>query len=234
MAEGVTPPTSTPAPGPKREVHCADAIAWLEGHDAPLAGCSFITSLPDVSELPHLGGVEGWSRWFTDAARLVLSRTPDEGVAIFFQSDVKKDGAWIDKGFLVSRAAADLSGFRTVFHKIVCRKPPGTLTHGRAAYSHLLAFSRGVKLDLARALPDVLPEAGPSPWTRGMGVEACRLACRFVRDSTATRTVIDPFCGLGSVLAVANDEGLDAVGVELSAKRARRAKTLTLQDLTAP
>lgn len=225
MAEGV---------GPRREVHCADAIGWLQGHAGPLAGCSFITSLPDVSELPHLGGVAGWSRWFEETAGLVLSRTPDDGVAIFFQSDVKKDGEWIDKGFLVSRAAANAIGFRTVFHKIVCRKPPGTLTHGRAAFSHLLAFSRGVKLDLARALPDVLPEAGPSPWTRGMGVEACRIACRFVRDSTTTRTVVDPFCGLGSVLAVANAEGLDAIGVELSPKRARRARALDLRDLTAP
>jgi hypothetical protein len=213
----------------RREVHCADALAWL-GAQPPLAGCSFITSLPDLSEVPHLK-MEGWARWFEDAAGLVFSRLADEGVAIFYQSDVKKDGAWVDKGFLVSRAAA-AAGMRTLWHKIVCRKPPGTTTHGRAAYSHLLCFSRGVKLDLARALPDVLADGGPTLWTRGMGVDACRLACRFVLESTRTRTVVDPFCGLGSVLAVANDLGLDAVGVELSAKRARRARNLTVEAMT--
>jgi tRNA G10 N-methylase Trm11 len=40
--------------------------------------------------------------------------------------------------------------------------------------------------------------------------------------------VVDPFCGLGSVLAVANSMGLDAIGVEIVAKRARRARGLRI------
>ena len=59
-----------------------------------------------------------------------------------------------------------------------------------------------------------------------MGVEACRVACRFVRERTPTRTVVDPFCGRGTVLAVANALGLDAVGVEIARKRARQARAL--------
>jgi tRNA G10 N-methylase Trm11 len=42
--------------------------------------------------------------------------------------------------------------------------------------------------------------------------------------------VVDPFCGHGTILAVANEHGLDAVGVELSAKRARKARRLTTRD----
>ena len=37
-----------------------------------------------------------------------------------------------------------------------------------------------------------------------------------------------PFCGYGTVLAVANAIGLDAVGVDLSARMARRARTLVV------
>jgi hypothetical protein len=210
--------------GPTRTVHHADALAWLDALPGPLAGCSFVTSLPDVSEVPHLD-LAGWRGWFMDAARRVLARTADDAVAIFFQSDIKKAGVWVDKGYLVQRAAED-AGVPLLFHKVVCRRPPGAVTHGRPAYSHLLCFSRGLRLDLARALPDVLPDAGPSPWTRGMGVEACALACRYVLQSTPTRTVVDPFCGRGTVLAVANGLGLDAVGVELSAKRARQSAKL--------
>ncbi|MGQ0507764.1 MAG: DNA methyltransferase, partial [Myxococcaceae bacterium] len=80
--------------------------------------------------------------------------------------------------------------------------------------------------DLARATPDVLPEAGEQTWTRGMGMKACLAACRFVLQSTTTRTVVDPFCGKGTALAVANAMGMDAIGVELSKKRARQARNL--------
>jgi hypothetical protein len=38
--------------------------------------------------------------------------------------------------------------------------------------------------------------------------------------------VVDPFCGVGTMLAVANGHGLDAIGVELSRRRAARAMKL--------
>lgn len=218
------------APIPTRTVHCADALEWLP-RQGVLEGCSFITSLPDVSELPHLD-LDGWRAWFLGAAKQVLASTPYTGVAIFFQTDIKKDGAWIDKGYLCSRAAED-AGVRCLFHKVICRRAPGTVTFGRPAYSHLLAFSRGVRLDLSRATPDVLERAGESPWTRGMGIDACRLACRFVIENTTTRTVVDPFCGRGTVLAVANALGMSSVGVEISKKRARQANAYRLGDAAA-
>jgi tRNA G10 N-methylase Trm11 len=65
-------------------------------------------------------------------------------------------------------------------------------------------------------------------WSQAMGVEACRLACGYVLSHTSTRTVVDPFCGVGTVLAVANSMGLAAVGVEIVAKRARRARGLRI------
>ena len=61
-----------------------------------------------------------------------------------------------------------------------------------------------------------------------MGLDACRAACRFVLKQTATRTVVDPFCGHGTVLAAAEEAGLSAIGVELGPKRARRARTLAI------
>ena len=45
-----------------------------------------------------------------------------------------------------------------------------------------------------------------------MGVEACRLACRFLREESETKLVVDPFCGHGTALAVANHFGFDALG----------------------
>jgi hypothetical protein len=67
-----------------------------------------------------------------------------------------------------------------------------------------------------------------------LGSVACREACRWVLENTATRTVVDPFCGVGTVLAVANELGMDAVGVELNKKRARKARSLTLDSGDRP
>ncbi|WP_224368598.1 site-specific DNA-methyltransferase [Hyalangium versicolor] len=207
----------------QRTVECADALEWLSARET-LAGSSVITSLPDVSEFPALSLAE-WKQWFIRAAARVMAKVPTEGVAIFYQTDVKKTGAWVDKGYLISRAAEE-AGCETLWHKVVCRTAPGTVTFGRPAYSHLLCFSRGVRVELSRATPDVLPHAGEVTWTRGMGTQACLTACRFILEHTATRTVVDPFCGHGTVLAVANALGLDAVGVELSRKRAKKARAL--------
>jgi tRNA G10 N-methylase Trm11 len=42
--------------------------------------------------------------------------------------------------------------------------------------------------------------------------------------SLDARVVVDPFCGFGSILAAANAHGLDAIGVELSRRRAAKAR----------
>jgi hypothetical protein len=210
---------------PARTVCCEDGLGWLERH-RPLAGCSLVTSLPDVSGMPGLG-LDGWRRWFIGAAELVLAATPDDGISIFYQTDIKVEGTWVDKSYLCHRAA-EANGAALLWHRIVCRKPAGARNFGRPAYTHLLCYSRGVRDSGGRAQPDVLAATGEMTWSQAMGVEACRVACETVISHTTTRTIVDPFCGLGSVLAVANAFGLDAIGIEIVRKRARKARTLTL------
>lgn len=212
-------------PAPSRTVIQADALAWMESN-APDPNASVITSLPDVTELSPLD-LEGWRTWFVDAARRVIRWTPERGVSIFYQSDVRHGGDWVDKGYLVQRAADDERA-QVVWHKIVCRKPPGTIAVGRPSYSHMICVRRERRPLPVRPGPDVLPDAGFMPWSKAMGVAACRVACAFLRDETETRVVVDPFCGRGTVLAVANELGFDAVGVDLGGKRCRAARTLVL------
>jgi hypothetical protein len=211
-----------------RVIHQAEAIAWLKAQGA-LAGASVVTSLPDVSEIPRLD-FDGWCRWFEDAAAAVMASVPPEGVAIFFQSDIRHAGLWVDKGAMVVRGAEHAGG-HLLFHRIVCRHPAGTLSAGRATYSHLLGFAPVPKPPSGRPRADVIPDAGFVPGKKAMGVEACLEACRFVLQETPTRTIVDPFCGWGTVLAVANALGMDAVGVDLSARMCRRARVLDLKSL---
>lgn len=221
--------TEAPPSSPQRLIVHAEALAWLDANAAP-PGSSVVTSLPDLSELAELG-FEGWRAWFVATARRILRWIPPEGVAIFYQSDVRRRGTWVDKGYLIARAADD-EGATLVWHKIVCRVPVGTPTFGRASYAHLLCVSRGPLPPPTHASPDVLPGAGFKPWSRAMGVDACVLACRYLLDETATRVVVDPFCGHGTALAVANALGLDAIGVDLGARKCRAARNLVI-DLGA-
>jgi hypothetical protein len=102
------------------------------------------------------------------------------------------------------------------------------LTYGRPGFTHLIAVSRALQCPDALPIPDVIADAGPQKWVRAMGVRAAAHAVRFAREQARARIVFDPFCGVGTVLAVANALGLDALGVEKSRKRCAQARALTV------
>ncbi|MCX5741501.1 MAG: SAM-dependent methyltransferase [Proteobacteria bacterium] len=206
-----------------REVITGDGIAFLQERVLGPEH-AIVTSLPDHSELPTLG-VAGWKAWFVDTVALACRAVADDAVVVFYQTDVKHDGRWIDKGHLV-HLGFDAAGAELLWHKVVCRVAPGTTTFGRPAYAHVLCASRALRLLPGAASPDVLPELGKMSWSRAMGGAACEAVIDFLLAHTACRVVVDPFCGQGSILAAANARGLDAIGVELSRRRAARARTL--------
>jgi hypothetical protein len=181
--------------------------------------------MPDISEFNGYT-LNAWKEWFINTATLILSRTPENGVTIFYQSDIKVEGTWVDKGHLCQKAAEAL-GHELIWHKIVCRIPPGKISFGRPAYSHILCFSKAFRLhDLSKSSADVIPDIGEKTWERGMGLEACLMIGKFVAKQTTTKTLVQPFCGQGSMLAVANALGLSAIGIERSSKRAEVARQL--------
>lgn len=208
---------------PTRTVLVGDGVAWLAQNAQPPTH-AVVTSLPDVSELRALG-LAAWRTWFVDTVALACAQVAESAVAVFYQSDIRREGRWIDKGFLVG-VGAERARAACLFHKVVCRQPAGSVVRGRAGYSHLLAFSRVLRTTDADSSADVLPALGGMPWPRAMGTAACEEVCRFLLAATTCRTVVDPFCGLGTMLAVANAYGLDAVGVERSPRRAAKARAL--------
>ncbi len=213
---------------PTRIVYCDNAFEWLDKTPV-LSDCSLVASMPDISEFPSYT-LEKWKVWFYNTAALVLSKTPESGVTIFYQSDIKVEGAWVDKAYICQKAAENL-GHELLWHKIICRVQPGKSTFGRPAYSHVICFSKTLRLhDLSRSTPDILPFLGDKTWERGMGFEACQMIGKFISEQTTTRTLVHPFCGEGSMLAVANQFGLNAIGIERSPKRAEVARHLTITE----
>lgn len=210
---------------PKREVIHGDALDYLRARPAE-PGTSVVASLPDVSEVGT--SLERWREFFREAARLCLLATPERGLCVFFQTDLKREGRWISKASMVLVAAEEL-GVPLLWHKVVCRREPGKPVPGRPGYSHLLAFSREARDDASHATADVLPDLGTMPWSHSMGTRAAELAIRTIRDlSPETTRILVPFCGIGTALAVANQHGFDAVGIEKNRKRAEAARDLSL------
>jgi len=226
---------------PVRTVLCMDAIEFLTKQTVlpgSVITCVFYCcvgfntkthrSIPDTSEIPHMGLAE-YKVFFESTARLIMSRVPPNEVAIFYQSDIKVDGQWLDKGFLVQKAA-EAAGCALLWHKIALIAPAGSSRYGRPTYSHMLCFSRDRRDDRRFSTADVLPTRGAMLWPRGMGLDACDAAVRYCQVRVQSQCIVDPFCGVGSVLAIANEFGLKAVGVDLSVKRTRMAERLTAQE----
>ena len=205
----------------KREVFCEDALEWLN-RSGVVPHSSLVASLPDISEFTGYTQ-ERWSAWFIEAARIILQSTPPTGVTIFYQSDIKLDGAWVDKSYLCQKAA-ELLEHKLLWHKIILRAPLGVTTFGRPAFSHMLCFSKELKLDPQFSTPDVM-ERGEQLWERGMGRIPATLAAKFIKERTDSTVLINPFCGHGTMLAAAELAGLDSIGIERSPKRAEIART---------
>lgn len=213
---------------PEREVIVGDGLAWLR--DAELTPRhAIVTSLPDVSEFPGMS-VADWSGWFIDTVARCCEAAHPEGLVAFYQTDIKRDGRWVDKGYLVHRGA-EQAGSACLWHKIICRVSPGFKTFGRPAYGHLQAFSAALRLSIADSTPDVVDGLGVMTWSRAMPTTAAEAMCTVLDTVEREWIVVDPFCGRGTILAMANAHGYDAVGVDISKKRVRKARALAIDDL---
>ena len=205
----------------KRELYCDDVFEWLKQN--PLEnGTSVVASMPDFSEFSNTT-LDEYKKIFTEMAEKILLATPINDVTIFYQSDIKVDGRWIDKGFLVQKAA-EAKGHSLLWHKMICRVPPGMTTFGRPSYTHILAFSQNFTLDPKDSTADILPQMGEKLWERGMGAKGAMMMAKFIKEKVGSHTLVNPFCGMGSLLAVGNAYGLNVKGIERSPKRLKNAE----------
>ena len=207
----------------KRTIYCEDAIEWLSKNTI-IPHASIVSSMPDFSEFQGMP-LADWKNWFISTAKLILEKTDENQVSIFYQSDIKHQGRWVDKSYLCMKAA-ELVGSELLWHKIICRARPGITTFGRPAYSHIICFSKKLRLDPKNSTPDIIPIMGEKIWERGMAPEASIMIAKFIKDQTTSQILINPFCGKGTMIAIANSFDLFTVGIEKNSKRAHFASSL--------
>jgi hypothetical protein len=129
-------------------------------------------------------------------------------------------------------AAAESVGVSLVWHKIVVVNSLGTVRGSTAGYVHLLCFSRDHREDSRWATSDLLAHRGSMMWKRAMGLRACEFAVKYLAlHVPGTNKVIDPFCGSGSILAMANAFGFHSEGVDHSRKRCALAAELKVSKV---
>jgi hypothetical protein len=193
---------------PKRTVHHADMKEILPHHFGQIRG--LVTSLPDISEIPD---VDNYTFWFIQTAAFILGHLhPTEGIAVFYQTDRKKDSALLSKASLIF-SAAGLADKKILWHKICYTVPIGKSSLYRPGYSHMVAVG-GKKAGSGISTPDII-EAGEKNYPNAMGMNAARVAVEFCKTSAKADVIWDPMCGRGSVLKAANLQKLDAVGIDI-------------------
>lgn len=198
-----------------KELIVADGLEWLKEHK-DVGG--IITSLPDYDEVDM--DYDTWYDWFSKGIRLCLESTSEHSYAIFYQTDRKLDGRIISKSHMVIDQIIRM-GYKTVWHKVALRAGVGKVDLYRPGFTHMIAASKKGKS--GKSVPDVI-ERGPMLYKNGMGMVAAQLAIDFVGRSTDT--IVDPFCGRGTVPVTAENMGYNAIGVDIDPKQIEYAKQL--------
>lgn len=224
----------------QRTLLCADSVAWLKGQpDRFPRHYHVVTSLPDIGEFsPRLSPNE-YEDWFISYVTALLTKLDPDSVAIFYQTDGRNggvDGGWLDKGFLCNLGAR-AAGCVLCWHRIVQAGTPCQIRNGRPGFARLLCFSRRHRCSVSGI--DVLPARGYMSYGAAAGEAACSMAVQYVRIVAAEASakasggeqlselqetprrvlILDPFCGHGTVLALANAWGMDAYGLDLNRAR---------------
>jgi hypothetical protein len=117
-------------------------------------------------------------------------------------------------------------GFRMIWHKIALRKEVGKADLYRPTYSHMLCYSKKGKIGIP--VTDVVAYSDVT-YSNGFGKDAVTLVLKYLK-ANGIKMVYDPFVGSGTTLAVANQLGMHAVGVDIDPIQCRKARMLRFND----
>ena len=199
----------------RRKIFCKDAMKWLPTQKNLDA---IVTSIPEMEEMKM--DIKEYIPFFRAAAMACMKSVKDTGYVVFLQTDRKYHG-WIDKSYHTSFVAEE-AGLHMVWHKIALRTDVGKTDLFRPTYSHMVCYT---KLgSVGKPFPDVLAR-GDVTYSHAFGRDAVRRICEYLK-AQGVRTIVDPFVGSGTTVAVANELGINAIGVDIEPSQCAKARLL--------
>lgn len=178
-----------------------------------------VTSLPDMEEINCC--YDEWLSFIKTSCQNMINSLDESGVIFFYQTDRKHKGSIIDKKRIISSVFIE-HGYKLILSKIVLKQEPNTINLFRPTFTNLFAFSK--KLTPGSATPDVI-YTGKMLYKNAMGYNAiCVCVAYCVKNNI--KQVVDPFCGMGSVLKVFNDYGFSSIGVDIDENQTKIASEL--------
>lgn len=211
------------------EILCQDSLVWLKKQkDHSIK--NVVTGIPDLNEIGDVS-VDQYIDFFDQVAKLIFAKIKDDGYCIFIQTDRKYDGQLIDKSYILTHCAKQ-SGFKLVWHKIVCLRDIGKKDLFRPTYSHMLCYTKTGKP--GQAFEDVI-ESGGKLYENATPYNAALKSVEFIANQISKQKqspsdlhydLIDCFVGQGTIGAVALKEGLSFLGIDIDPKQCQHTKDL--------
>ena len=197
-----------------KSIICADAIEWLKSNTCE----AVFTSPPDAEEIGRT--LDEWEGWFRNAVSLCFRAA--SGPVVFYVTDRKSGGRIYSKaGIVLSESAT--CGAIPAWHKICLRRDVGKTDLHRPTFTHLLAFNG----QPGRASPDVI-QRGEAVYRNGTGIAAARVAVEWIMKQA--ESITDPFCGQGTILAVAEALGIPSTGIDIDETQCEKSRSLVLKQ----
>lgn len=191
-----------------RKIICADALKWLDDNKN-IGG--IICGLPDLAEMEGvINNYKDYELWFSQAITKCLLSLSEGVPAIFCQTDRKIDFRWLSKSTIIINAARALH-MKILFHKIIVRNGINKIDLYRPGYSFLIAVG-DENCKPGKATADVI-ERGGVIYDNGFPINAAHLSLDFLKGKT--KTIVDPFCGRGTIPYLAEQSNFDSIGIDI-------------------
>lgn len=197
----------------------SDGLQWCS--DNPDTG-SVVTSVPDPQNALGDSHDDPWE-FFDDCIRAAVRATAPDAPVVFRQTDRRSNGT-ISKAKRVFDVLDEYPQYRLLWHKIALQRDVGSMDLFRPTYAHVLAFGPD-GVGPGERTPDVI-QGGKKLYDDGIGFNTTETALAFAGQHSGT--IVDPFCGRGTIPVMADALGYTAIGVDLDPEQVEYARTLTL------